>query len=227
MAITGTGSQTNPWRVDTYSELKSKISSLVGDGAVYIVLNSNIDCNDYGDSFEWTTIQPHFDGETTWYIDLGGNTIKNIMIAKDNCLFGTSTGHGKDVYISNGKLLNIFNNGASSILSATNYNKIFLENVSMSVNGEGVTEEPFKGTYFNKCSLYYVSTHKSGAKGKILTDGTADYSDFYISQEEGGTTGIAMFYNFVFSNSRLRGKLKPLNLLNSTNNKFSNCVFDM
>ena len=46
MAMTGSGTQANPYVVHNYNELKTACNN----SNVYVELANNIDCNDYGDA---------------------------------------------------------------------------------------------------------------------------------------------------------------------------------
>lgn len=125
MAITGTGTEQDPFIVHSYDELKTACR---GNGA-YVELANDIDCNVYGENFEWHTIigagiyQPY-------YLDLKGHTIKNFKVAENECAFDLS---GDGSYIRNGKILNAYLNRALGFARRrSNYG--ILENLSISIN---------------------------------------------------------------------------------------------
>lgn len=145
MAITGTGTKDDPYIVHNYDELKEKYTEQNGSTTEwYIKLVNDIDCNDFGDSWEWTAMERGYGNK---YIDLDNHTIKNIMIKSGSSLFSDG---GGSTYISNGKILNIFNNGATNIFNGVTFN-----DVSISVNGTGVTDVAFVSSRMTNCALYY------------------------------------------------------------------------
>ena len=60
MAITGSGTQADPYLVHSYDELKTATTDrtyIPNFGKSWIALDADIDCNDYGADFEWETIK--------------------------------------------------------------------------------------------------------------------------------------------------------------------------
>ena len=128
MAIIGTGTQTDPWIVHNYDEIKDVLVNKISNNT-YAKLANDIDCNEYGDTWEWETIT--LGANWVFEFDLGGHTIKNIMIKSGNSLF-----YGKSTVnvIRNGKILNVFNNDGESVIAG---NGLTLKDISMSINGTG------------------------------------------------------------------------------------------
>jgi len=125
MAITGTGTQQDPFVVHSYNEFISLSKhSVLENEAVYIKWfdepNQVLDCNIYGTSFKWGefgTKAPVTEGNVTFYIDLNGCTIKNFLIEDGKYMFkseGASNGFTCKIIVSNGSLRNVFLGSATS-----------------------------------------------------------------------------------------------------------------
>lgn len=203
MAITGTGTQADPWIVHNYEEIKSAYLKTNGGSKLYIKLENDIDCNDYGDTWEWETISP-YTSSCDYTFDLNGRTIKNIMIKSGNTLFNCNS--KRDV-IHNGKILNVFNNDGESVI---NGNGLTLKDISISVNGNGLTSYGFYNVFFENCAVYYKS---SKLQSNIICSGSAF----------GGVDGVgAKNCDFYFDVNNMNDK----NLINSLNGiNYDNCRF--
>ena len=149
MAIAGTGTQADPWIVHNYDEIKDVFQNRVTSDNLYAKLANDINCNDYGDTWEWETIAVY--ANWNFEFDLDGHTIKNIMIKSGNSLF-----YGKSTVnvIRNGKILNVFNNSGASVIDG---NGLTLKDISMSVNGTGLTSNAFNQISMNNCAVYFKS----------------------------------------------------------------------
>lgn len=122
MAITGTGTQNDPYLVHSYDELKT----VTTDNSYcpqyehrYISLDADINCNVYGSNFEWETIALGHDSRG-FTLDLNGHTIKNVSVKVNNSVFDASYA-GSNVYgswyselVGNGKILNVFTQPSST-----------------------------------------------------------------------------------------------------------------
>lgn len=245
MAVTGSGTQADPFIVHSYQELKSICDNLTTkqEGANYVNLANDIDCNDYGDSFEWETLKLSEYGRAgsmvwRYYIvfDMCGHTIKNVLVKANNRLFTHEINAvGDGVKIRNGKILNIFNNGIDHLIySSTGDCPIVIENVSLSVNGNGITNVVFRSARFNRCSIYFTrSTRCPNNIFMVWESGVViNNCDIYLD--------CAFLGKLIFecasgngyiniSNSRFRGKCNfdasiSNNLLAS---RLSSCVIDM
>lgn len=150
MAITGTGTQADPWIVHNYDEIKDVFQNKVTSDYLYAKLANDIDCNDYGDSWEWETIKVR--ASWNFEFDLNGHTIKNVMIKSGNSLFHGVTNLN---VIRNGKILNVFNNAGKSIIYGDG---LILKDVSMSINGTGLTGKAFNYTTLENCAIYFKSS---------------------------------------------------------------------
>lgn len=201
MAITGTGTQADPWIVHNYDEIKDVLVNKISNNT-YAKLANDIDCNEYGDTWEWETIT--LGANWVFEFDLGGHTIKNIMIKSGNSLF-----YGKSTVnvIRNGKILNVFNNDGESVIAG---NGLTLKDISISVNGNGLTSYGFYNIFFERCAVYYKS---SKLQSNIIYSGSAF----------GGVDGVgAKNCDFYFDVNNMNDK----NLINSLNGiNYDNCRF--
>ena len=208
MAITGTGAVDDPYLVHSYEELKTPVtgSPTASDNNTYVKLANDINCNDYGDIWEWGTITL---SNYAWNIDLDGHTIKNIMIKSENSLF---EGRKEGQVIHNGKILNVFNNSGECIVKG---DKLKLKDISMSVNGAGLTGKAFNGIFIENCTIYfkinklndYFYYINSGSNGLIKN------SDFYF--EINNMNSRSLFYNVSTNNKsadncRFRGAVSGM-----------------
>ena len=203
MAITGTGTQADPWIVHNYDEIKDVLVNKISN-KTYAKLANDIDCNEYGDTWEWETIT--LGANWVFEFDLGGHTIKNIMIKSGNSLF-----YGKSTVnvIRNGKILNVFNNDGESVIAG---NGLTLKNISISVNGTGLTSYGFNNVFFENCAVYYKSSklqaniiYFTGAYSDVIG---AKNSDFYFDVNNMGSKSLTNSVNTVdYDNCRFRGSV--------------------
>lgn len=171
MAITGEGTKTSPYLVHSYDELKAVCPHGDYNGnenyVKFVRLENDINCNDYGSTFEWEgfVLGGGSSDGTVVNLDLNNKTIKNVMISADSCLFsGTRYSNGYSI-IHDGKLLNIFCNNSNSVIGSDVNNSsnesicsCFLENVSMSINADSRTDYLFKRVMSRQCSFYIKET---------------------------------------------------------------------
>lgn len=225
MAITGQGTQEDPWIVHNYEEIKSAYKKTNGNSKLYIKLENDIDCNDYGDTWEWATISP-YTSSCDYIFDLNGRTIKNIMIKSENTLFNCNS--NSDI-IHNGKILNIFNNDGKSIAYG---NGLTLKNVSMSINGTGLTGYVFQRACFKNCSVYFKS--KKLGNNFLYTNVisniiSAKNCDFYFDIDNvNGKVLFQISSTKDIDSCRFRGKIggtAASSLLSST--LINNCVVEI
>ena len=202
MAITGTGTQADPWIVHNYDEIKDVFQNRVTSDNLYAKLANDINCNDYGDTWEWETIAVY--ANWNFEFDLDGHTIKNIMIKSGNSLF-----YGKSTVnvIRNGKILNVFNNSGASVIDG---NGLTLKDISMSVNGAGLTSYAFNQISMNNCAVYFKS-NKLNNEVFLRANITSPFknTDFYLDISNvnskkifGGSSNY-----LTIDNCRISGKL--------------------
>lgn len=227
MAITGTGAQTDPWIVHNYDEIKDVLQNKLGSNT-YAKLANDIDCNDYGDAWEWKTITVR--ANWNFEFDLDGHTIKNIMIKSGNSLF-----YGKSTVnvIRNGKILNVFNNSGASVIDGSG---LTLKNISMSVNGTGLTSYVFKNVDIKNSALY-LKSNKLNADifGGITEYGRIPFenTDIYLDiNNPNGKMFISSGYQPGISNCRICGKFgsfadNPESIPSYIFYKLSNCIVEL
>lgn len=202
MAITGTGTQADPWIVHNYDEIKDVLVNKLLDNT-YAKLANDIDCNEYGDTWEWETITLR--ANRAFEFDLCGHTIKNIMIKSGNSLFhGTSTAN----VIRNGKILNVFNNAGACVI---NGDGLTLKGISMSVNGTGLTDCAFNQISMDNCAVYFKS-NKLNNEVFLKANRTSPFknTDFYLDISNVNSKKIFGGSNnyLTIDNCRISGKLR-------------------
>lgn len=180
MAVTGTGTQADPFIVHSYSEFISLSGHApVESNACYIQFfenenpNQTIDCNDYGSEFKWGSFSgaTGYGGTNYTYINLNGCTIKNFLI-NDGATMFSATGDAGQLVISNGSLRNIFMGSATSKICG---NYVEFNNVSISANVAGSTVIPFDGNgdlIIDNCAIYLQASTLSTSlfKKAAITD---------------------------------------------------------
>ena len=202
MAITGTGTKADPWIVHNYDEIKDVLQNKL-DSDTYAKLANDIDFKDYGDAWEWETITLR--ANWVFEFDLGGHTIKNIMIKSGNSLF-----YGKSTVnvIRNGKILNVFNNDGESVIAG---NGLTLKDISMSVNGTGLTSYAFNQISMNNCAVYFKS-NKLNNEVFLRANITSPFknTDFYLDISNVNSKKIFGGSNnyLTIDNCRISGKLR-------------------
>lgn len=197
MAVTGTGTQNDPYIVHDYSEFISLSNTLNSTAYIQFFDNEHpnqvINCNTYGSKFKWHNFKPAWpSGNGKIYINLNGCTIKNFMIADGEAMFsGIYNGvqrYAMSVVVSNGSIRNVFMGSATSKF-CDDY--VEFKDVSLSVNFSGATVTPFNGDgnlNVDNCSMYLVG---STLQAPIMTKGIISDSDIelHISDQN----GICMF----------------------------------
>ena len=202
MAITGTGTKADPWIVHNYDEIKDVLQNKL-DSDTYAKLANDIDFKDYGDAWEWETITLR--ANWVFEFDLGGHTIKNIMIKSGNSLF-----YGKSTVnvIRNGKILNVFNNAGASVIDG---NGLTLKDISISVNGTGLTDCAFNQISMDNCAVYFKS-NKLNNEVFLRANITSPFknTDFYLDISNVNSKKIFGGSNnyLTIDNCRISGKLR-------------------
>lgn len=180
MAITGSGTQADPWKVHSYDELKTVTTNrtyLPNYGKAWTILDADINCNDYGSDFEWETINLGATGSYSvpygaMSFDLNGHTIKNVSVKKDNMMFNanfSASNNGDAEFKGNGKLLNIFTQPSSTaylIKGMTNKNTI--SNLALSISLGNLAMGVFMNTKVENSALYIEQAETSSSGSIIL-----------------------------------------------------------
>lgn len=217
MAVTGTGTQADPFIVHSYDEFISLSGHIpVADSSVYIkwfdTPNQVLDCNTYGSEFKWGA----FSGVSAsvkcdYRINLNGCTIKNFRIADGITMFagGGSGSNIKKIIISNGFIRNVFLGSATSKFCG---DYVEFENVSISLNFSGATNVMFNGDghlTFDNCAMYLVA---STLQAPIMTKGSISDTDIelHIADQNGKClfNGGDTYNNYsTLTDCRITGKI--------------------
>lgn len=220
MAVTGTGTQADPFIVHSYTEFISLSNhAAVADSSVYIQFfddehpNQTINCNSYGSEFKWGQFTGKAD--VTTFINLNGCTIKNLLI-DENCAMFYAVGfndtyprwHAAKIKVSNGAILNIFASAASSKLIV---GQVDFFNVSISINSAGITEKLISGVANDKrCNIDNTSIYLDHSK---LYAHLIDYTNITDSDMEFYVTDMNSLFLFQYCDvigCRIQGKLGGL-----------------
>lgn len=234
MAITGSGTEQDPYLVHNYDEIKS-LHTYSGQMMKYAKLCNDINCNDYGAEFQWETVQLG-DGSSsgmTMTLDLDGHTIKNVALKSGNRMFLFKAYGGRGSHIKNGKILNVFANGANAVIESEFYNGSIvggLREISFSINATGESASPFVGVDITACAMYLLTYKLTRGLFDSCTckqsDVWFDVKDVNYNYPDGGCT---------FSYCRIRGTISGSagfsghtnNTRTTFNNNFSYCVIEI
>lgn len=182
MAVTGTGTEQDPYIVHNYSEFMSLSGTISEEKYIQFfednMPNQIINCNDYGSEFKWHQFNLANGSQGTFrtHINLNGCTIKNFLIADGEAMFHgdfwANTAHVGMISISNGSIRNVFLGSATSKF-CDDY--VEFQNVSISFNFAGATGAVFNGNgdlTFDNCAMYLVGSTLQDAiiKKAVLTD---------------------------------------------------------
>ena len=177
MAITGTGTEQDPFIVHSYDELKYACEQ---HGSTYekfyTKLANDINCNDYGDDWEWETITLGSNASganKNNCVDLNGHTIKNVYIKNGNGLFTSNSTASGD--LKNGKILNVFGNSPSKILT-----KVSVENISMSMQLGTPSSTLFDSNIIKNSAFYIVVTNADNRTIFYCVNAGVKNIDMYI-----------------------------------------------
>ena len=219
MAITGTGTEQDPFIVHDYSEFISLSGHepISDTEAVYIKFfdtpNHTIDCNGYGSEFTWDafTGNARLYGNCTYYIDLNGCTIKNFLIKAGATMFSGEDQHVWNgsytwIKISNGSFKNVFMGSATSKFIGQ---LVTLQDISVSINIAGTTAIPFDGgsngsTIDNSAFYIVASTLSTNLMYKVTV------SDTDIELHVSNQNSQSMFPNCSFTDCRFQGEIGGL-----------------
>lgn len=206
----------------------------------YLKLDNDIDCNSYGEDFEWATISVNWNNRQ-FNFDLNGYAIKNVKVKSGNYMFVYSgSGNNK---IHNGKLLNIFLSGSNGIIGTYSgiYQQINLEKLSISTDATGLAYSAIAlgCAYITACAIYFqaasVITNNVVIDSPNITSGatTVINSDIVLNCDDQNQRYLFGDYTR-FEGCRIRGYTKgnPPYSGNYNNqrctfkNSFNSCVFE-
>lgn len=227
MAITGSGTEQDPYIAQNYTDLQEAYSLLAsGGGTKYLELGSDIDCNDYGSSFTWSALSVGY-LDRAMIFDLKGHTIKNLSIASGSTVF-TFGGSNQSV-VKNGKILNVFMSNAKGFNDYVGglYTCGKLQNLSVSANVTGATSNIFN-VAMDSCALYAegsISNKLIQLQNNI--NEKCINSDILLDIDSCSNVFIGLS-DKVVSNCRIRGKANITDTgLSNMYPAFENCVFDL
>lgn len=154
MALSGKGTEDSPYILRTYNDFKESTEASPESGDIlYLKLDNNINCVNYGDQFLWHTIK--YDRHTT-IIDLDGHYIKNAYIADEECMFQFEvepTTHYNRIY--NGDIVNVFCHNADYIIYTTKECvSVHFYKVRFSINLNTIITGVFRYAIFDTCSFF-------------------------------------------------------------------------
>ena len=236
MAITGSGTEQDPYVVHNYTELKEAC-----DRANYVELGNDIDCNEYGENFEWERIGCSAD-YATFHLDLKGHTIKNFKVKENDYVFKLS---GEESTVKNGKILNAYLSRSLGFCYRAS-NRGCLENLSISINiGSGLASGNNRYVFneyclINNCAIYVEGTIPSGCTNSAIFKAINENEPYQntdillnIENSNGKLAHATNSYEKVFSKCRIRGKFNTINTTGITyvqslsDGGFDNCVIDL
>lgn len=245
MAVTGSGTQADPWIVTNYTDFISLSNhEYPSDRHMYIQFfdnehpNQTIDCNAYGSEFKWDTFvagTPSGSADSLqFYVDinLNGCTIKNFLIKEGVPMFrakrkgDTYSWANAHIIIHDGSLRNVFMGSATSKIALCENDgaTITFNDVSFSTNITGLTVQAFDGgngkrMFFDNCALYIVSASLNAA---IISEGALTDTD--IELHIGNQNNKAMFPDSTFTDCRFTGKVSGVG--QTFNYNTDTCVLD-
>lgn len=245
MAITGSGTEQDPWIVHSYDELISLSNTRpAGESNAYIELANNINCNTYGTEFKWGNF--HTDINCKTVIDFAGHTIKNVLVKEGTAMFSagyTSSQYGDANFghtvLKNGKLLNVFlGSQTSQIIS---YGVFTLDNMSISCDASQATQPTFNGPHFyggykgyiKNSAIYFRSSQLNSVPFTNPIEITN--SDIWLDIKNQNEYDIFDADDVTLKDCRIRGKVGGKGIFvgnpnyenNIFNVQFTNSVIDL
>lgn len=245
MAITGTGTQADPYIVHSYTELKDACAGVPSTSYLkfYVELANDIDCNEYGENFEWETIKGKSNGAYAYALDLKGHTIKNFKVKDNQWAFHLSNSYSGSCEIQNGKILNAYLSdsagfatiGGNSLPNAS----ALLKNLSISVNASrglaSSSQYMFKEILIDSCAIYVEGTMWSGNYNAVFRPYSESYPisncDILVNfPQQTGSHSESLFYG-VQSNQKSVRNCRIRGTFNTTYGAMvcgaHNCVVDL
>lgn len=187
--MTGAGTQVEPFLVGNIPDFREAV---VQENA-YVKLVNDIDCNKEN-YLEWQNLI-----SKCTEIDFDGHSIVNPLVATSNYMLDGSY----KTLIKNGKILNIYENGAMSIMRGC-----ALSNMAISSHLVKTVETPFSGVVAERCNFVTYNQNLNNRSWFSVNSSLA---------------GINSFKNCRF---RLDGNINTSSVFNSWNNNIGNLVAD-
>ena len=184
MAITGSGTEQDPYIVHSYDEIKDIFTNASYTGYIaYINLANDIDCNSYGSTFEWETVSVPSNDRSVVF-DLCGHAIKTFKIRSGNAMFKFG-GLSKSI-VKNGKILNVYAGGSQGLVIYEGgiYNVSELNNVSVSMTIQTGLASDAVAIYaaFDRCSIY-IEGSESNDNNSLFYTRASDMSGKFVDSD--------------------------------------------
>lgn len=219
MAITGSGTSSEPYVVDTYQEFVSTATN--GENSIYLNIRQP------NQVWDMNVLAP--DGTPTLssnqriHIDGNGVTILNAYITSYLInLFGIAYLDNFNVenFVMRGSDAHMFGNGASnstSYVRGCRFSGLLINGANFARAGDKVRYTTYNGKG-NSFNLKFLGTSEWNARYTEYHD----HSDIYIDTSSTSSNGIHLI---TVDNSRIRGVVKDGSLIKCTN--LTNSVFDV
>ena len=183
MAITGSGTEQDPYIVHSYDEINYIFTNASYTGYIaYINLANDIDCNSYGSTFEWETVSVPTNDRSVVF-DLCGHSIKTFKIRSGNAMFKFG-GYTKSI-VKNGKILNVYAGGSQGLVIYEGgiYNVSELNNVSTSMTIQtGLSASSVAiHTAIDRCSIYIEGSESNDNNSLFYTRSSNESGKFVDS----------------------------------------------
>ena len=246
-AITGAGTENNPYVIHNYNELKwcCEDADAVPSGQTkldytYVKLNNDIDCSTYGMSFRW-----FINCEHAIDFHLNNKTIENFYIQTGGFMFSVAT-TARKLAIHDGKILNVYGdwiyNSSSFLRIQQNSDDaiLSLKNISLSIDVSNFTTNGsiLCSTYSQKLTMTNCTIDFKGSSSSVIglvssaklytcdihVDLTTTNSALYLLSGGSSNVGYAL-------NCRFMGRVQ-LRTISTTSyciyySTVRNCVFDV
>lgn len=185
MAITGSGTQADPYIVHSYDEIKYIFLNASYSGYIaYVNLANDIDCNSYGSTFEWETVSVPTNDRSVVF-DLCGHAIKTFKIRSGNAMF--KFGGWSRSIVKNGKILNVYAGGSQGLVIYEGglYNVSELNNVSVSMTIQtGLAHAAVAiNTAIDRCSIYIEGSESNDMNSLFYTRSSNEMSGKFVDSD--------------------------------------------
>lgn len=249
-AITGAGTENNPYVIHNYDELKwcCEDAEAVPEGQaktdyVYVKLNNDIDCSTYGMSFRWFITCEH-----AVDIHLNSKAIENFYIHRNGYLFSVAN-TARKLSVHDGKILNVYGDWISKSSSVlyipTNAadSAVTFKNISMSIDATNFsnTQSTLCTGYpsfltMTNCTIDFKGTYTTTSSVSLVSSAKLYTCDIHIDLVNDSSTypyllnGSASYVGYAL-NCRFMGRIQ-LRTITATSYgvyywQVRNCVFDV
>lgn len=221
MSIQGTGTQTDPYIVDTIADFRTVCT----EEGVYVKVTKDLNCNEEG-YLEWETLMI---GATD--IDFDGHALIAVYVKSGNYFisYKGSISH----HIRNGQILKLYEDGAKGVAYGTNSYELQFINMGIECYLARCSETAFKNWGFINCTVKITNNNTSNKTWIDYTrDGNIKNTDFILN----GNININTTYKLITGSSsnkilgcRFKGKIKGTfgTALPIASCCLSNCVWNI